>query len=110
LIYPAVYNFTIEQRAGFDRSFAISDEDGEPLDFTGYTIRASLWTPRRVKLLDFTLTWVSHTLGEFTLTLTPEETAALSGTAVWDLLVIDPDEAEDYYLRGEVLIEPGFTV
>ncbi len=110
MIYPAVYSMTIEQRADFDRSFSLFDEDGVALDLTGYTVVASLWTERRRKLLDFTLTWVDQALGQFTLTLTDTQTSGLSGAAVWDLLVTDPDGAKDYYLRGDVLIEQGFTV
>lgn len=110
MIYPAVYNMTIEQRADFYRSFTLSQADGTELDLTGYALNASLWTERRRKLTDFTLTWIDQAAGQFALSLTDAQTTLLSGSAVWDLLVEDPDGLKDYWLRGDVLIEQGFTV
>jgi len=110
VIYPARYPMTIEQRADFDRSFSLKDGTGAPINFTGYTVSAALWTERRTKLLDFTLTWINQALGQFKLTLTDTQTTGLSGAAIWDLLVIDPSGLKDYYIRGDVTIEPGFTV
>lgn len=109
MIYPANYPITIEQRADFSRSFAVLDDDGEAVDLTGFTLTAKLWTERRRLLTAFTLTWTDQAAGEFTLSLTDAETTLLSGAGVWDLLVEDPDGLKDYYLRGNVLIEPGFT-
>lgn len=110
MIYPANYPMTIEQRARFDRTFTLKDAAGVALNLTGYTLVASLWTERRRKLLDFTLTWVDQAHGQFTLSLTAAQTTGLSGAAVWDLLVEDPSTNKDYWLRGDVLIEQGFTV
>lgn len=109
MIYPASYPMTIEQRASFDRTFTMYDAEGDALDLTDFTLTAKLWTERRRELAEFTLTWVDQTIGQFTLTLTPEETTPLSGAGVWDLLVEDPDGNKDYWIRGAVLIEPGYT-
>lgn len=110
MIYPAAYNITIEQRASFDRTFQFKDRDGEALDLTGYTVRAAIWTAKRRKLIDFTLTWIDQAEAHFTLSLTDEQTTTLSGSAVWDLWTEDEDDIVNYYLRGQVLIEPGYTV
>lgn len=109
MIYPARYDMTIEQRATFQREFALTDVDGAPMDFTGYTLSAALWTASRRHIIDLTLSWIDQTEGSFTLSLTDEQTTTLSGAAMWDLLVENPDDTKDYYLRGEVLIEKGFT-
>jgi len=110
MIYPANYPMTIEQRADFSRTFALEDDAGEPVDLTGFALSASLWTERRRAILDFTFAWVDQAEGTFTLSLTDTQTTGLSGSAVWDLLVVDPDGNRDYYLRGDVLVEQGFTV
>lgn len=109
MIYPANYPMTIEQRASFDRTFTMYDSLGDALDLTGFTLLAKLWTDRRRLLAEFTLTWVDQTIGQFSLTLTPEQTTPLSGSGVWDLLVEDPDGNLDYWIRGEVQVEPGYT-
>lgn len=109
MIYPAPYDITIEQRARFDRTFALKDDAGVALDLTGYSFEAAVWTEARRKLCDFTFTWVDQSLGQFTLTLTPAITTPLRGEALWDLLGTDPSGNLDYWLRGAVHIEPGFT-
>lgn len=110
MIYPAVYDMTIEQRARFERGFRLLDKNSAPMDLTGYTLVASLWTETRKKLLDFTFTWLDQIGGSFALTLTPAQTTGLQGAAMWDLLVTDADGNKDYFMRGRVLIEQGFTV
>lgn len=110
MIYPEREDFTIEQRASFLRSFAIKDAAGAALNLTGSTLVASLWTERRQHLLDFTFAWTTQSQGKFTLALTAAQTTTLSGAAVWDVLGTDGSGKKSYYLRGQVLIEPGFTI
>lgn len=110
MIYPGRFDFTIEQRADFDRSFRLLDATGDTLDFTGYTLSAALWTPRRVKVVDFGFAWIDQAAAEFTLTLSPSVTTALSGAYIWDLLSVTPEGVRDYLLRGDAIAEPGYTV
>lgn len=109
MIYPAVYNLTIEQRASFARTFALLDSAGTPINLTGFTPSASVYTETGILLIAFTFTWVNQALGQFTLTLTASQTSLLSGSGFWDLKVINPDSTVDYYLRGEVYVERGYT-
>lgn len=109
MIYPARYSMTIEQRARFERSFAITMADGTPVDFSGCTVCCELHSPSGRFILEFGFEWVDQLAGQFSISLTPTQTTPLSGAGVWDLFMVDSNGYKDYWLRGPVVIEPGFS-
>jgi len=110
MIYPAFLSLTIEARASFDRILRLkSADDGTPIDLTSFTLSAAIYTGSGKKLTDFTFAWIDQVNGEFSLTLSASQTAALSGEAIWDLRSLNPDGTVDYFLRGPIIIEQGFT-
>lgn len=99
---PARYDITIYQRATFRERFKL------PINLTGYTVIAQVWSPRRLqKLLDFTVTWVNRAQGEFDLYAAASATRNVTQTGEWDLLVVEPDGDQFYWLEGTATLDPG---
>ena len=110
MIDPATYDITIQQNATFSKTFQFKDGNSAPLNMTGYTVEADLWTEGKgVKLADFTVTWVDRTIGKFTLTLSAAVTAAIGQSGYYDILVTNPGGTKDYWLRGMAELVTGYT-
>ena len=107
---PAELNLTIEQHATFSRAFQLKGPDGSPLDLSSHQVAAELWADGRTKkLATFTVVWDDRAEGKFKLFLPHTVTAALGVGGWWDLIIINPDETRDYWLRGRVTLSPGYT-
>lgn len=101
---PGTLNLKIYQRATFRQSF---DFD---LDLSGYGVYAQIWDKnRRTKYADFVVQWTNQAAGQFDLVLSYNITTALTKDAVWDLLLETPSGERQYWLEGEVKIDPGYT-
>ena len=110
MIYPAYYEVVIPNQATFSQDFQLKTSAGVPLNLTGHTIRASIWTEdKRVLLADFTVTWIDRTIGKFNLGLSEEKTTTMTKNGMWDLLVTYPDLTENYWLRGPAIVAKGYT-
>lgn len=110
MIYPAFYQVVIPNQATFTQTFQLKAGSGTPLNMTGYSVRASVWTEdKKTKLMDFDFAWVDQAVGRFTLSIDEAKTATLTKNGMWDLLVINPDLTEDYWLRGPAVIAKGYT-
>lgn len=110
MIYPAYYELVIPNQATFAQTFQLKGGDGEPLDMAGYEVRASMWTEdKRTKLADFGFEWVDQSIGKFVLSIPESVTANMAKDGMWDLLVINPDLTEDYWLRGPAVVSKGYT-
>ena len=107
---PATYNITIVKGATFSRRFILKDSTNTPINLSGHQIKAEIWSHlRKVKLATFTVIWNSRSQGDFTLVLTPEQTRSILYTGYWDILVINPDQSKDYWIRGIASCVEGFT-
>lgn len=110
MIYPAYYKVVIPNQATFSQDFQFKDSLGVPINLTGYTIRADMWTEdKRHLLADFVFTWINQSIGRFNISLSETTTATMTRNGMWDLLVTNPDGTEDYWLRGPAIIAKGFT-
>jgi hypothetical protein len=110
VIYPAYYEIVIPNQATFKQTFQLKNDSGAPINLTSYQLRASMWTEdKRAKLADFALTWVDRTIGKFDLSLSEAVTTTMDRDGMWDLLVVNPDSTEDYWLRGPAVIAKGYT-
>jgi len=99
---PARYDITIHQRATFRERFKL------PINATGYSIVAQVWSKRREELLlDFTVQWVNQAEGEFDLYAPRTETRDVTKSGEWDLLVIEPGGDGFYWLEGTATLDPG---
>lgn len=110
MIQPGSYNITIQQGATFNQSFQFKDGNGDPLDMTDYIIMAEVWEEgKRSKYADFYVSWIDQETGQFIIYLTPEQTHTIPQTGYYDILVTNPDGSSDYWLRGEAILETGYT-
>jgi hypothetical protein len=110
VIQPAKFDLIIQQGATFTVSLQLKDGAGAALNMTGYTVTAQVWSAGRVsKMADLLFRWDAQTEGRFTLYLPAAQTTAVSPAGVWDMLVTNPDGTKDYWLRGSVSTEIGYT-
>lgn len=109
-IRPASYNITIPQRATFEELMTLKADDA-PVNLNGYTVVAQIWKTekRREKIIDLTVTYVNRTAGTIKLSLTRAQTRDLKVGGYWDMLVIEPGGAADYWLEGSVFLDPGLS-
>ena len=84
---------------------------GAALNLTGYTVVAQIWKDekRRVKLADLTVTYVNRATGSIKLSLTRAQTRLMASGGFWDLLVIEPGGAADYWLEGAAVLDIGLA-
>lgn len=117
-------NLNIEQGATFFKTFTLKDSLGVEINLTGYTfsgkIRQRYDAPSVVAT--FTCAVLNQTSfeGQFTITLTAAETAAIpvdpSKTVLrdlteylYDIEAIKPDSTVDRILEGKALVSPEVT-
>lgn len=110
MIQPAQLDLTIQQNATFSVALQLKDSTGTALNMTGYTVAAQVWSAGRLsKITDLTFTWTAQLTGQFKLSLTAAQTTLIGPDGVWDMLVTNPDGTKDYWLRGSVSTEVGYT-
>lgn len=110
MITPADYDITIQRGATFSQQFQLRDGNGDPLNMSGYSLIAQIWTrDKTLKLADFIVDWVDQESAQFNLVLSDELTRELNADGYWDLLVTNPDGSKDYWLRGAATLESGFS-
>ena len=101
---PARYDITVYQRATFRRRFTL------PFDCTGYTVEAQIWSNRRVtKIVQFDVEWVDQEEGIFELVADFTQTSTTIKNGKWDLMVIYPNQDRNYWVEGDVIVDPGYT-
>lgn len=85
--------------------------DGVAINLTGYTILAQIWKKEtgREKIADLTVTYVSRPNGIIKLSLSRAQTRLMKTGGYWDMLVIEPGGAADYWLEGSVALDVGLT-
>lgn len=109
MIQPGTYDILIQKNADFDLSFRLEDGSSNPVDLTGATVEAQIWTAGKTsKLADFTVTVDNPTNGAFTIALTDTQTQALSSNGYYDIR-ITAGSISDYWVRGSVTLATGFT-
>lgn len=106
-----VSNLYVDQYADFSADVVIYDDDGSPLDLTGYTatgqIRKSYYSSTSTP---FTVTFATpRTTGKLIFSLTSAQTGSLSeGRYVYDI-VIQLNTAKTRVIEGVVTVNAGVT-
>ena len=107
---PASYNITIPQRADFSLDLQLKDSTGTPLNLTGYSIEAEVWTERRTnRIANMIVTWTDRSIGKVNLSIPSSVTTAIITSGVWDLLVINPSGKKEYWMRGKASLALGYS-
>jgi hypothetical protein len=108
-----VQNLIIDARGVVSGDVQLIGSDGQPLDLTGYTARASVKAKYSdpAPLAVFICT-VDGPEGTVSWSMSKTETAKLQGVlgeCVWDLWLDDPDGGPDPILRGSVRINQAVS-
>lgn len=103
---PGRYDITIYQRATFTLDVTL------PLNLTGHQVLAQIWDDRRRrKYVDFSVSILSTAAQSSTirLTIASNTTRLITKQGEWDLMVIYPNNTKQYWLEGDVKVDPGYT-
>lgn len=110
------YDMKCDQGATFIREITLTDNEGNPLNYTGYTaemqVRKSHSDPAVVLDLntDNGRITVSGAIGMFRILVSDEDTSVLvPRTYVYDLLAVSPEGTKDRILEGSFIVSPGVT-
>jgi hypothetical protein len=110
MIQPGNYDITIQQGADWEKTFQLFDSNEDAVDLTSATVEAEIWTAeKRAKLADFTVTWVDQSIGKFKLGLTDTITFGLPKSGYYDIKVTDANGFSNYWVRGEAILDTGYT-
>jgi hypothetical protein len=108
VILPGYRAITIEQGATFREGPITLLADGLPVNATDWTLLAQMWNSRKTTVLaTFEVEWIDRANGKFTLMEPDEDTAALTKSGVWDLLVTYGNGESDYWLAGPAYLARG---
>lgn len=103
---PGRYDITIYQRSTFSIDVIL------PFNLTGHQVLAQVWDDkRRRKYADFTVQVLSATnqASQVRLTIPASATKGLTKQGEWDMMVVYSNGKKEYWLEGDVQIDPGYT-
>jgi hypothetical protein len=110
------YNMVCDQGSTFQRVLEIKDANGVAFSLVGYTARMQIRRDVDATSSVMELTSangrisISATLGAITITLTPDLTATLSRSGVYDLEIVKTSTGAVYkVVRGEFRVEKEVT-
>ncbi len=110
MVKPGVFNITLQRGANYSILLELKDGSQTPIDLTAWQVFAQAWNQAgTTKYADFSVEYVNRVLGKIRLSLSHQSTAALPNQAVYDVLLIDPDDIREYYLEGTITTEPSYT-
>jgi hypothetical protein len=110
MIQPGNYDITIQQNGDFDQTFQLKDSNGTGINLAGSTVEAEIWTDgKKAKLVDFTVTMIDASIGKFKITLTDTQTSSLLQSAYYDIRVTDAAGVSYYWVRGQAILDVGYT-
>lgn len=112
---PVIVNLIIKRDNDFNESFEFIQDDGSPMDLTGWTIKSDIRKgPSKLSelIVSFTLSIPLPTNGKVYLSLTDTQTGAMIGfnTAYYDILLTSPTGFDETYVEGSITINSSITV
>ena len=109
-ISPARYNIRPQRRADYPMPLVFEDASGVPMDLTGYTVLAQVWSnDRTLKYGDFVVTTTNFATGRADLLLPRTVTEILPDECRYDVMLISPNGLREYYVEGIVRPSQGYT-
>ena len=114
------YDIVIDQGSVFSLVVVLKDDDGVPLDLTGYTMRGQIRAScaSATTIIAFTCTNTDPMLGQFTCSLTTAQTTALATTGatfdeyteyVYDVEIVSASSVATRVLNGHAYLSPEVT-
>ena len=110
-IIAGTYDFTVQRRSDHTESIRITDSTDSAVNLTGFTIAAQVWDKERTgKYADFTIAYTNRTNGEFTMSLTHNQTRQFTPNELsYDVLILNGSGQREYYLEGNIFVSQGYT-
>jgi hypothetical protein len=109
-IRPAIYHLLVQRRADYPLCLRFKSAVSGPINLAGWTVVAQVWNKARtVKYADFSVSYIDRADGRVDLLLSDEATSALPSEAFYDVLLINPGGAKEYYLEGTVYTSEGYS-
>ena len=110
-IIAGTYDFTVQRRSDHTESIRITDSTDSAVNLTGFTIAAQVWDKERTgKYADFTIAYTNRTNGEFTMSLTHNQTRQFTPNELsYDVLILNGSGQREYYLEGNIFVSEGYT-
>jgi len=103
-------NITVDQGTTFSTTIYLTDDNGDPIDLTGYTGRSQMrkhYTSSNSQSFSVSL---SNTEGSVSLTLTAVQTANIvAGRYVYDVEVVSGANVISRIIEGIVTVTPEVT-
>ncbi len=110
MIQPGWYDIIIQQGADWLQEFQLFDGDGVPVNLIDSTVEAEIWLEhKRAKLADFTVAWIDREIGKFSLALNDQVTSNLLQNGYYDIKVTDIYGFSNYWVRGQAILDTGYT-
>lgn len=107
---PAIYNIKAQRQADFSLQLRFLDSNRSAINLTGWQVLSQIWNAEKtIKHADFTIAYTNRTQGIVRLSLSSTTTTSLPSQSVYDVLLIDANGTQEYYLEGGVSIEPSYT-
>jgi hypothetical protein len=110
MVKPGVFNITLQRGANYSILLELKDGNQVPINLAGWQVFAQAWNQARsTKYADFAIEYIDRTQGKIRLSLTYQATATFPNQAVYDVLLIDPNDIREYYLEGAITVEQSYT-
>jgi hypothetical protein len=105
-------NLTIEQGSDYEIDLTITNDDGTPLNLTGYTADSKIRKHYGSSTTEsFSITFVDRLAGEINLSMGSTTTSSLvEGRYVYDIVLTSPQNFKTRVIQGNVLVNPGVTL
>jgi len=105
-------NLIVEQGADYDVDFTIRNDDGSPLNLTGYNAASVMRkTYTSTKSYPFDVTFIDRLAGEISISMGRTDTASLrEGRYVYDIVLSSPQSIKTRVIQGNILVYPGVTL
>lgn len=105
---PQTLNLTVVQGDSFAGTLLLEDGDGDPFNLSGYVAAAQV---RRLPSGEVAATFTAAigTASDIALSLTPVQTATLSGQLAWDCQISQGTAYRRTVVAGRVVVSPEVT-
>jgi hypothetical protein len=105
-----VYNISLQRRADYSLTLQFKDSNNTAINLTGWTAAAQTWNSARdTKYADFAVTYTNRATGTIAISLTSAQTATFPNEAFYDVLLTNPSNFKEYYLKGIIYVAEGYT-
>jgi hypothetical protein len=103
-------NLVIEQGTDYYASFTVTNDDGTPLNLSGFTgtCRMKKTYSSSGNPIEFTLGYINRTAGKIFISMTATQTAALKARRyVYEIVLTSPNNVKGRVIEGLIEVTPG---